>query len=358
MPNLAKIEAIAAKLDPSPEAEPAPEPTAAPPAGGNSEAGSAPADAGAPAPEGSSPGATIDPTALERKLAEDRARREEKARRRKLAEDEAAIAKAREEAEAEKKRDAEEREKWKKMSYRERALAEGKNPLEVFKEMQEEALRAGTPDAKIEALQKLFTDEMESLRGELKSEKEARAAEKQEREEERKREREALSERQFQHDFERTIAKPEYESLRDEYPDEQLFGFVASSKQDLKRTYDHGKALGVVFDFEKRLSDDEDLTDEPITITMSDILNVMKANQDRHFARLEEQRRKKTAASQAGTGAPEKKPPVASRPTVNGTAERNAGSLGNQLAATTAAESRPEKLSREEKVRRLGEKYG
>jgi hypothetical protein len=124
------------------------------------------------------------------------------------------------------------------------------------------------------------------------------------------------------------------------------------------------KGLGVRLAWEEqaaaRLAAGEDLTDEEPTFTMLDILNVLKATQQRHFARLEEQRRKKTAAPQTGPGAPAKQAPVAIRPTVNGTAERNAGtSLGNQLAATTAAEGASLKgMSREEKLKRLGEKYG
>src|SRR5687767_7297293 len=125
MPDLAKIESVAAKLGPSEGAEPTSETAAAPPAGGPSGVGSAPADGGAPptlsgeaALQDPSPGAPNAREEIERKLAADRERRAEKARRRQASEDAAAAKKAREEAEQAKKEAAEQSEKWRTMSWR------------------------------------------------------------------------------------------------------------------------------------------------------------------------------------------------------------------------------------------------
>lgn len=372
MPDIAKIEAVAAKLGPSEGAEPAPEnDAAATPAGVASGSGSAPADGGSPPPQGGeagpagpSPGATISAEEIERKLAADRERRAERARKRQADEDAAAAKKAREEAEQAKKDAAEQAEKWRKMPWRERALAEGRNPLEVFNEMREEALKANTPEARFEAMEKAWQERHEALAAELKAEREARENERKERDEEAKKAQKTHSERAFQHDFERTVMDQKYESLRDEYDAPQLFQIVQVQRDNPDKFLEHAKSLGVRLQWEEvaaaRLAAGEDLTDEDPTFTMVDILNVLKAVQDRHFKRLEEQRRKKQAAPQTAPEAPAKKAPVAKQTTVNGTAERNAGSsLGNNIAATTAAGAPTDtRKSREQKVKELGEKYG
>jgi hypothetical protein len=365
MPDIAKIEAVAAKLEPSEGAEPAPETAAAPPVGGPSGAGSAPAEStnkGQADP--SSSGATIDHAEIERKLQADRERREEKERRKQARADQEAAKKEREEAAADRKAAAEERARLGKIGkgtpWKEALREMGRDPTEVFREMQTEALKEGTPEAQVAKLQELFAAEMESVRAELKAEKEAREADRKQREDEREQERKFASERAFAHDFERTASEPDYEDLLDEYPRERLFRIVQGQRDNPEAFMAHARSMGILLEWERRIANGEDLTDDERGFTMVDILNVLKETQRRHFERLEEQRRKKTAAPQTATGAPATKAPVASRPTVNGTAERKAASLGNQLAATTAAgTTNPLKgISREEKVKRLGEKYG
>lgn len=375
MPDLAKIEAVAAKLGPSEGAESASETAAAPPAGGPSGAGSAPADGGAsPTQSGEtalkdpSPGAPNTASEIERKLAADRARRAEKARRRQADEDATAAKKAREEAEQAKKDAEAERAKFANLGkgrpFLETIRELGLDPRQTFEAMREEALKAGTPEARFEAMEKAWGARFESMDAALKSEREARENERKEREAERSREQQTNAERGFQHAFEKGISDSRYESLLEEYPAEHLFGIVKTQRDNPEAFLAHARATGVRLQWEEhaaaRMAAGEDLTDEEPTFTMLDILNVLKATQDRHFARLEEQRRKKQAASQTAPEAPAKKAPVATRPTVNGTAERNAGSsLGNNIAATTAAGEAPKpRASREEKVKRLGEKYG
>jgi hypothetical protein len=346
MPDLAKITALETKYA---EAEPAPEnPTAPPPDGGSSGAGSAPADASTPgaAPEGgnasTSPGATIDHGALREKLERDRARREEKARRKKIEEDSAAAEQARKEAEDAKS-------KWtnfgKDKPFIEALKEAGQDPRAVFEAMKEEALKAGTPEAKIEAIEKAWSTRFETLEKTLTAEREARETAEKTADEQRRQARARAEHQGFVTDFEDGLRDAKYETLTDEYEPRQLFGIVQSLKANPAHLFKQAADMGV------RLTHDDG------TFTMSDILNVMKATQDRHFARLEEQRRKKNAAPQTSQASPQQ--PPTSKPTVNGTAERNAGNaLGNNLAATRAADPSPRKETKEERLRRLGSKYG
>lgn len=346
MPDLAKITALETKYA---EAEPAPEnPAAPPPDGGSSGAGSAPADASTPgaAPEGgttsTSPGATIDHGALREKLERDRARRAEKARQKKIEEDSAAAEQARKEAE-------EAKSKWtnfgKDKPFIEALKEAGQDPRAVFEAMKEEALKAGTPEAKIEALDKAWQARIDALEKARADEKAERDAERKALEEERRLHRARAEHSAFASDFEAGLRDAKYETLTDEYEPRQLFGIVQSLKANPAHLFKQAADMGV------RLTHDDG------TFTMSDILNVMKATQDRHFARLEEQRRKKNAAPQTSQASPQQ--PPTSKPTVNGTAERNAGNaLGNNLAATRAADPSPRKETKEERLRRLGSKYG
>lgn len=346
MPDLAKITALETKYA---EAEPAPDAASAPPPdGGSSEAGSAPADASTPgaAPEGgttsTSPGATIDHAALREKLERDRARREDRARRKKLEEDSAAAEQARKEAE-------EAKSKWtnfgKDKPFLEALKEAGQDPRAVFEAMKDEALKAGTPEAQMEAMNRAWQARFDALEKERAAEKAERETERKELEEQRKQARARAEHQGFLADFEGGIQDAKYESLRDEYEPKQLFGIVQSLKTNPAYLFERAADLGVR------------LTHEDGTFTMLDILNVMKATQDRHFARLEEQRRKKSAAPQTSQASPQQ--PPTSKPTVNGTAERNAGNaLGNNLAATRAADPSPRKETKEERLRRLGNKYG
>ncbi len=347
MPDLAKIAAVETKMNA--EAEPAPEGAAAPPPdGGVSEADSAPArpaGEGAPSTPDDPAGArvaTIDHAALKEKLERDRARREERARRRKLEEDAAAAKKAREEAEAEKAKYANLEGK----PYLERIKALGLDPLKTFEEMRAEALKAGTPEAKLEAMDRAWQARFEAMNKQLEDERKAREETQKTAAEERRRAQEQANQHAFVREFETGLRDPKYESLTDEYEPTQLLGIATRLRDQPDLFFQQATDLGV------------SLTSDDGTFTMGDILGVLKATQDRHFKRLEEQRRKRTAATQTSQASPQQ-PPEATRPTVNGTAERNAGSaLGHQLAATRAAEPATRKESREERVKRLGSRYG
>ena len=181
--------------------------------------------------------------------------------------------------------------------------------------------------------------EIEAERAERKAEREAIAAE-------RRAAAERAQHEAFEREFDRGLSDPKYETLTDEYEPEQLFRLAQTFRAKPDFLFEQAIALGV------------GLTSDDGTFTMGDILSVLKATQDRHNARLEEQRRKRTAATQTSPAGPQH-PPAATKPTVNGTAARNAGNaMGNQLAATVAAEPAPRKESREERVKRLGARYG
>ncbi len=348
MPDLAKVTAVESKL--STGAEPAPEsPSAPPPDGGSSGAGSAPADAATsttgvmPGDQAeASPGATIDHAALREKLQRDRAKREERARRKRLEEDGAAAKKAREEAEAEKAKYAN---LGKGKPFLETIKELGLDPRQTFEQMRDEALKAGTPEAKLEAMDRAWQTRFEAMNKQLEAEKTAREEERKALAAERQRAQEHAQHTAFAADFERTLVAPQFESLTEEYDKPQLFRLVSRLKDDPDFFFEQAADLGV------------GLTRDDGKFTMSDILSVLKATQDRHFKRLEEQRRKK-AATQTSQASPQQ--PPTSKPTVNGTAERNAAgnSLGNQLAATRAADPSPRKESKEERLKRLGERYG
>ena len=350
MPDLAKIQSIESKMNAGPE--PAPESAAAPPPdGGSSGSGSAPATqpgegaaTGAPDDPGGQPRvATIDHAALRAKLKADRERREDRERRKRREAEDATAKKDREEAAAEKA-------KWtslgKDKPFMEGLKEAGRDPLQTYKEMQAEALKAGTPEAKMEAMERASDARFAALQKELEAERAERKAEREAAAAERKAAAERAQAHAFEREFDQGMRDPKYETLTDEYTPAQLFGLAQTLSKNpdyfLEQAADHGVGLTI---------DDG-------TFTMGDILSVLKATQDRHNARLEEQRRKRTAATQTSPAGPQH-PPAATKPTVNGTAARNAGNaMGNQLAATVAAEPAPRKESREERVKRLGARYG
>lgn len=90
---------------------------------------------------------------------------------------------------------------------------------------------------------------------------------------------------------------------------------------------------------------------------MQDIFNVCLKTQERHRAYQEEQRRKKGAAPQTSQAA-EQRPEVKTR-SVNGTVERKPPTvIGNDIATDRAADPPRRRESREERLRRLGDKFG
>lgn len=265
---------------------------------------------------------------LQEKL--DRIRQENRDRREK-----AEAKRLRDEAEAERKAVAEERAKLearKTKPWLERIKEDGLNPADVWEQMRQEALKAGTPEAKIEALQAAHQAEMASLRDELKSFRDSLEADKTAAEEARQLAEAEAEQRVFDSHFQTAIGLPQFSSLVDEYEPDTLYGIVAGLKENPQRLIAQARALRV------------NLTAPGGRFNMGDIFAVLKATQDAHRAKL--------AAKQP----PQEQAPQASgeSKTVNGTTDRrNAGSaLGNLAATERATDTRP-RTTRAERIRRL-----
>jgi len=326
MPN---VDAVVAKYnaESSAEAESAVESPSAPPAGGSA-AGSAPADEALSATTATSPGATNEPPLdhdeLRAKLDADRERHRAKELRRKAKADADAAAKTKAEADAELA-------KWKAIgkdqSFLDALKAAGRDPREVYEQMRQEALKAGTPDARIEALEKKYAAELEGLRAELKKRDDREAEREKEREEQEKRSAAAREDRVFQGDFQHVSARPEFATLLEEYDPPQLFALANSLRRNPETLFAHAKSLKV------------GLTSKGGNFNMLDIFRVMHATQAAHRARAAA---KKTAAPQ--TSETPAQGSEANR-TVNGTAERKADTpttIGNHIATSNAASKKTE----------------
>lgn len=323
MPN---VEAVIAKHNAA-TAEPAPDVSSAPPAGA-SVAGSAVADVETPAGAGelASPtaiddGAAVDRDELQAKLVADRARTRAKQLRRQAKADSEAAAKAKADADAELAR-------WKALgkdqSFLDAIKAAGHDPRQVYEQMRQEALKAGTPEARIEALEKKHAAELEAIRAELKKRDDEAA----EREEKAKAAEKAAAEarhaQMFEADFRKALGVKEFAPLLEEYEPEQLFGLATKLFREPRTLFEHAKSLKV------------NLTARDGTFTMQDIFQVMRAMQAAHHARM--QRRTQGAAPQT-RDAPVTQEPEANT-TVNGTAERKAGpptTIGNDIATSHAS---------------------
>lgn len=339
MPNVAAVVAKfeAADAESAPEASPG-----APPPGGETPSGADSASAGLNVTptggEGTDPETAVHQE-LEAKLQADRDRRGTKAERRaaRLARERAeALAK---QAEDDRKAAADEREKAKGMSWLDRAKADKRDPREVFEEMRAEALKAGTPEAKIEAMEKAWGARMESLEKALEEERSGR-----------KTERETATAHQehaaFVADFQQGIADDKYATLHEEYDPPELFRVVQTLKGNPAYLRKQAKDLGVALTFDDG------------SFTMMDILSVMKATQDRHRTKQEQRRTQGAAPHTSPAGL--QQPPAATKPTVNGTAARNAGNtISNDLAASRATEAEQLKsMTREQRSKHLQRKYG
>lgn len=219
------------------------------------------------------------------------------------------------------------RSKWealKQGSFKEGIAALGKDPLTVFQEMQREAIEASTPEAEIKRMRADFERQMgekltplQETIEELKAERAEALAEK---------DRMALTSA-----FTREAVAPEFLSLRTEYEDADLFGYVKNFVENPEQFEAAAEVYGVT------------LTDPEQGFTMREILTVLKAAQDAHDnGRKQRAARFQPAATQAA--------PSAAKLTVNGTAERrNAGTtIGNDLAGERAAP--PPTLSRQQRV--------
>jgi hypothetical protein len=227
----------------------------------------------------------------------------------------------RKQAETDRKAAAEERAKWEALktgNFKDAAIAMGRDPRQMFDEMQEEARIAGTPEAQMQRMQAMFEKQLADVTGPLKQTIEEMQREKQElliREENTR----------FASEFTRAIQDPGYAGLREEYDDQQLYTFARTVKHDLTQA---GKRF-----------------------TILDVLAVLKTAQDEHDAKRQARRTRLQTATQspAVQAASEK-------PTVNGTAERrNAGTtLGNDLASSRASGDRSRThTTRAERIRKL-----
>ena len=307
-------------------ADPSPEVNAdASPAGASSGDGSAPASADTPNRSPGTPGDGSSPAGAPNVHDELRAKLEADKNRRLTKRERYTARREREAAEAERKkaeeasREAEaKRAKWANIGKDTPILdvlrEAGRDPNEVFELMKAEALKAGTPEARIEALTKLYDGKFADLEKLLKEERDARAEEKKRHESEAKAAR-------FESDFRRAMELTTYEPLLDEYQPKELFRIADALHKNPAYVAEQAEALEV------------DLTESTGKIYIQDILNVMLAKQAESRA-YQEQRRKKKAAPPEETPVAETPPPKAKRLTVNGAEERKAGStIGNDLAS-------------------------
>jgi hypothetical protein len=295
----------------------------------------APSEQAAP----TSPEATNAPdeTELRAKLERDRERREAKA----------AIRKAKQEAEARAKLEKElaeeraKREAWKKKPWKERLLEEGGDPRQIFQEMRDEALKADTPEAKIDALEKAYQARLDAIEAEVRAEREARTSQEKAIAQERQ-------ERAFERDFEHAMKLEGVQPLLEEYEPEDLLPIVRTLRDDPETLFAHAERLGVDLGF--------DLTDPSASYNILHIFQVLRAQHDEAVAKR--QRLRKSAEPQASQ--PGQQPAEAKKPTVNGTEAKNAGTtLSNDLAASSAG-APPDHSgeSHKDRLRRLAEMFG
>lgn len=277
----------------------------------------APIAADAPASDPSSARAAL----IRERLAEQRERREAT----KLS----AQAKAdREEAARDREAAKGDRSKWealKQGSFREGIAALGRDPSEVFAEMQREAIEASTPEAEIKRMRADFERQIGEKLAPLQETIESLKAEKVE-----------ANAVAYHHAltsaFSQEAQDPEFVGLRTEYEDSALLGYVQEFDRNPDSFYAAAKAYGVR------------LTDPSQGFTMREILTVLKAAQDAHDqGKTARRARLQPQAHQAASSAPTR--------TVNGTAERrNAGSTIDPDLAGERASTSDRKLSRSERI--------
>jgi hypothetical protein len=197
--------------------------------------------------------------------------------------------------------------------------ASGRNPREVFEQLTAEALEAGTPEAQMRRMKEEMDRQLADLVEPLKKTVEELTAEK-------KAQQEHAIETARQNDFNRHVTAAAYESLRDEYPPERLYGFVKALIESPDEFYKHQER------FKVRLTTPGD------GYNMQDILNVLKSVSDEHYTGVEKRRATRTAPNPSDAA-----PNAAPSLTVNGTAERrDAGTttIGNDLATGRAADGK------------------
>lgn len=278
-----------------------------------------------------------DESELRAKLERDRERREAKAAIRKAKEEAAARARLEKELADERAK----RESLKGKPWLERLKEEGEDPRKVFEAMRDEALKAGTPEARIEAMEKAYQARLDAIEAQVKSERDAREQERQAFARER-------AERAFERDFSEALKIHGVQPLLDEYEPEDLLPIVRALRDDPDALHAHAERLGVDLGV--------DLTDPDAQFNILHIFQVLRAQHDAHHAKR--QRRTQQAAPQ--TSQPGTQPAEAKKPTVNGTEARNAGTtLSNDLAAS-AASTPPDHSgeSHKDRLKRLAEMFG
>lgn len=271
-------------------------------------------------------GATNEEAALQRQILAEKLAKTRAEARAKL--DDKAAQRARKEAEKLRAEAESEKEKLTKSlrsgTFLETVKALGLDPSQAFREMQDEAVKAGTPEAQMRVMQERFEAEIKATRAELEAEKKAREERDKAEEEERQRQRSRAMDQRFTEDFSRTVKAPAFGDLLDEYGDDRLLRLADNLRRDTDSAIDAASQLGVR------------LTDPARGLTMTEILSVLAAAQRQHEAQ-------KNARRTARTGAPQTEPvphPGAQQATVNGTTDRrNAepSTIGNNIATATAS---------------------
>lgn len=256
--------------------------------------------------------------------------------KRKAAEDRKAAEAARAEAEKLKSEALTEKQKYDALrtgTFKDTLTALGRDPLETFKELQREAIEAGTPEAQIREMRAQFEKQIGEKLEPLAKTIEELKAENAKLKTDRKQQAVAAYEAQLVSHFEHEIKAPDFRELRIEYGDEGVFEYVDYFDQNPKELVAAAKEYNVP------------LTDPGKGFTMREILSVLKAAQVAH-----EDGKKSRAAELAPPPAPAAPSAPKKTPTVNGTAERrNAGqTIGEDLAGERASPA--PRLSRKERI--------
>ena len=278
-----------------------------------------------------------DESELQAKLERDRERREARSAIRRAKEESAARAKLERELADERAK----REAWQKKPWKERLLEDGADPRKVFEEMRDEALKAGTPEARMEAMEKAYQARAEAVEAKLAEIEKAR-------EDEQKTIATERAERAFERDFTEAIKIPGVAPLLEEYEPEDLLPIVRTLRDDPETLFAHAERLGVDLGF--------DLTDPDASYNIIHIFQVLRAQHDAHHAKRQRLRQSaEPHTSQSGS-----QPTEAKKPTVNGTEARNAGTtVSNDLAASSGG-APPDHAgeSHKDRIRRLTEMFG
>ncbi len=270
-----------------------------------------------------------DPEAEERKTRHAllREKLREQSERRRASQLEAQARQREREAQADREAARKERSKWEALksgNFKAAVTELGLNPLDVFNEMQREAIEASTPEAQIKAMRADFERQMgekltplqETIDRLLEERKELAA--------------QAYA-NEMRRVFDAEVQDAEFTSLRVEYDDADLMGYVKHFDQHPKQFFEAARAFGVR------------LTDPAKGFTMREILSVLKAAQVAHETGKKQRGEKYAPPAPAAPSAPK-------TPTVNGTAEvRDAGTtIPSDLAGERAAP--PRRLTRKERI--------